>query len=109
VKCGETATAGVRRVEGLQHLDVVEGFPQGVCARVFPKIQSWESSGRINPSNLLRDSSVKLFLEELSKRRKFTLWVDEFREGTLGYLQESPSKDRRSIFSEEDSRHPVSC
>jgi hypothetical protein len=27
----------VRRVEGLQHLDVVEGLPQGVRARDFLK------------------------------------------------------------------------
>jgi hypothetical protein len=29
-----TVAAGVRRVEELQHLDVVEGLPQGVRARV---------------------------------------------------------------------------
>jgi hypothetical protein len=37
VKNLETAAAGVRRVEGIQHLKVFENLPQGVRARVFLK------------------------------------------------------------------------
>ena len=37
MKYRRTAAAGVRRVEGLQHLDGVEGLPQGVRAREFPE------------------------------------------------------------------------
>jgi hypothetical protein len=35
VKCLETVVVGVRRVEGFQHLEVLESLPQGVRARVF--------------------------------------------------------------------------
>jgi hypothetical protein len=31
----KTVAAGVCRVEGIQHLDVVEDLPQGVRAKVF--------------------------------------------------------------------------
>jgi hypothetical protein len=30
----------VRRVERIQHLEVVECLPQGVCAKVFSKVQT---------------------------------------------------------------------
>jgi hypothetical protein len=35
----KTAAAGVRRVERLQHLDVVEDLPQGVRARVLLRLE----------------------------------------------------------------------
>jgi hypothetical protein len=35
VKYQRTAVADEHRVEELQHLDVVEGLPQGVCAKSF--------------------------------------------------------------------------
>jgi hypothetical protein len=73
-----------------------------VHARVFSKIQSWESSGRIKSSNLLKDSADKLCLEELSKHRKFTLQVDKFREGTLSRFTDFIRRNGRSVFSEED-------
>ena len=41
-KCWKTTVAGVCRVERIQHLDVVEDLPQGVCAR-SPQgdVRSW--------------------------------------------------------------------
>jgi hypothetical protein len=46
----KTTAVGVRRVEGIQHLDVVEDFPQGVRAKVFflKGVESWKSQREEN-------------------------------------------------------------
>jgi hypothetical protein len=97
----------VRRVEGLQHLDVVEGLPQGVRARVFS--EGLEVVGKLRkdrPSNLLKDSAGKLCLEVGKKRRKFACrWTSSVEEH-LVISQISSRKNGRSVFSEENSRIP---
>jgi hypothetical protein len=95
VKDFRIVVAGVRRVGGLQQLDVVEGLLQGVHAKVFLKdLKVMEKSERIRPSNPSKGSTGRLYLEDLRRYHKFVLQVDKFHGGTLGHSQESPSKEQ---------------
>jgi hypothetical protein len=81
VKHLEIVAADVRRVERIQHLEVVECLPQGVRARFVEGFRVVRSSGRIRPSKLLKDSVGKLCLEICRRRRKFSCrWMSSTEE-----------------------------
>jgi hypothetical protein len=60
VKNLETIVAGVRKVERIEHLEVVECLPQRVCSRFSERFRVGKRSGRIRPLKLLKDNAGKL-------------------------------------------------
>jgi hypothetical protein len=58
-------------VEGFQHLEVLESFPQGVCARVFLEdVELWESSEGFEPSKESKEGIVMSNHKRTSSQRK---------------------------------------
>jgi hypothetical protein len=100
----------VRRVERIQHLEVVECLPQGVRARFVEGFRVVRISGRIKPSNLLKDNVEKLCLEELSRHRKFTRrWTSSAIKEHLSHFPGFIRRNGWSKFSEENSKFSVGC
>jgi hypothetical protein len=94
----------VCRVERIQHLEVVECLPQGVSVRFVEGFRVVRSSGRIKPSNLLKDSVEKLCLEELRKHRKFTRrWTSSTIKEHLSHFAGFIRRNGQSEFSKENS------
>jgi hypothetical protein len=82
----------------LQHLK--EGVREGSLKdfKVVGKI-----SGRIGPSNLLKDSIEKLCLEGWQEASQVCTQVDKFYGGTLSHFVDCIRKNERLIYSRENS------
>jgi hypothetical protein len=72
VRNWKTVVAGVRRVERLQHSDVVEGLLQGVHASFFlEELRVVRKLRKDRPSNLRKDCIEELWLKFSSRCCKF--------------------------------------
>jgi hypothetical protein len=81
-------------LKGFKHLKCLKLAARSACKSLFQGSKLQGSSGRIRPSNLLKDNAEKLFLEELSRHHKFTLQVDEFYGRTLSHLADFSKVER---------------
>ena len=94
----------MRRVEELQHSDVIEGLPQGVHAKSFPRGfgSAEEKLRKDRPLSLWKNSEDKLCLEDWKEASQVCKQVEKFCARTLSHFVDCIRKNRRSISSREN-------